>query len=93
MGREFRITDLFTTKDLGENEKKELQDKLKAAQKKAGARFTSYSGLKYSSEKILDLGILPIIGMGPIVTLRQVNPVLNPMDQDWNWSLGDLEVF
>ena len=93
MGRELRIADFFTCRELSKKEKNEVRKKLKDAEKLAAARFTSYSGLKYANQKILDLGILPIIPMGPIVTLRQVNPLFNPLDQNWNWSLGDLEVF
>jgi len=93
MGRELRITDFFALRELSKNEKNEVQKKLKSAEKLAAARFTSYSGLKFALEKIEDLGILTIIQMGPIVTLRQVNPLLKPLDQNWNWSLGDLEVF
>lgn len=93
MGRELRIADFFTNRELSKKEKNEVKKKLKEAEKLAAARFTSYSGLKYANEKILDLGILPIIPMGPIVTLRQINPLFSPLDQNWNWSLGDLEVF
>jgi len=93
MGRELRIADFLTTRELSAHEKKEVQKKLKKIEKLARARFTSYSGLKLTIEKTLDLGILPIVPMGPIVTLRQVNPALKPLDLNWNWSLGDLEVF
>jgi N-acetylglutamate synthase-like GNAT family acetyltransferase len=93
MGRELRITDFFARRELLEKEIKEIQKKLTEVEKLAKARFTSYSGLKFTTEKIVDMGILPIIPMGPIVTIRQVNPALSPLTKNWNWSLGDLEVF
>jgi len=93
IGRELRIADFLTTRELLENEKKEVQKKLKRVEKLAKARFTSYSGLKFTTEKIVDMGILPIVAMGPIVTIRQVNPAISTLTKNWNWSLGDLEVF
>jgi N-acetylglutamate synthase-like GNAT family acetyltransferase len=93
MGRELRIADFFTVGKPSEKAKIELQKKLNLTKKVAGARFTSYSGLKFSGEKALDLGILPVVPMGPVVTLRQTNDKFSPLDQHWSWSLGDLEVF
>jgi N-acetylglutamate synthase-like GNAT family acetyltransferase len=93
MGRELRISDFFTVGELSENTKMELREKLNLAEKLAGARFTSYSGSKFTTEKVLDLGILPVVPMGPIVTLRHLDDSFNPLNQHWNWSLGDLEVF
>ena len=93
MGRELRIADFFRVGEQSEAAIMELQKKLHLTEKLAGARFTSYSGLKFTTEKALDLGILPVVPMGPIVTLRQVNPHGKPLDLNWNWSLGDLEVF
>ena len=93
MGREIRITDLFTLEDFQESDKKQLRTHLKEVQKLSGARFTSFSGLRYLEQDAISLGILPILKAGPEVTLRKVNSDFDPFPQNWKWSLGDLEVF
>lgn len=93
MGREVRITDLFTTQDFGKDQNTHLKKSLHYFQKISGARFTSFSGLKYQDQNILSLGHLPILKAGPIVTLRKINEDLDPFEINWKWSLGDLEIF
>lgn len=93
MGRELRITDLFTIDSFGKTQKKELNKELRSIQKQTAARFTSFSGLTYSDQQAIDLGILPILSIGPIITLRKLNENCEPMKLNWGWSLGDLEVF
>ncbi len=93
MGRELRITDLFTGDSFGKTQKKELNKELNNFQKQSGARFTSFSGIAYSNQQALDLGILPVLSIGPIITLRKVSEDSEPMNLNWGWSLGDLEVF
>ncbi len=93
MGREIRITDLFVLKDYSKDIKSRLQKSLIGIQKLCGARFTSFSGLGYLDQKSINLGSLPILKAGPLVTLRQINEEFDPMKENWKWSLGDLEVF
>ncbi len=93
MGRELRITDFFSTESFSDKSAKELNKKLKNFQKSGNVRYTSFSGLQPNSMKKLDLGIIPIVQMGPVVTLRKVSTELDIINQNWNWSLGDLEVF
>lgn len=93
MGRELRITDLFTLDSFGKAQKKDLNKKLKNAQKQSGARFSSFSGLSYVNQDAINLGILPVLAIGPQVTLRKVSESTDPMILNWGWSLGDLEVF
>ncbi|MBN3582444.1 GNAT family N-acetyltransferase [Algoriphagus aestuarii] len=93
MGREIRITDLFTLEEFQDSDRKQLHAQLKEIQKLSGARFTSFSGLRYLEQDAISLGILPILKAGPEVTLRKVNPDFDPFAQNWKWSLGDLEVF
>lgn len=93
MGREMRITDLFTLEGFQNSDKKQFRIQLKEIQKLSGARFTSFSGLRYLEQDAISLGILPILKAGPEVTLRKVNPDFDPFAENWKWSLGDLEVF
>lgn len=93
MGRELRITDLFTLDSFGKIQKKELNKELKSIQKQSGARFTSFSGLAPQKKYLLNLGILPVFSIGPTITVRKVSESIDPLRLDWNWSLGDLEVF
>lgn len=93
MGREFRICDFFSTSTLSNSMEKELNQALNQRIKHSGARFSSFSGLTYPDQKNIQLGLIPILKIGPMVTLRKVNESLDPMNQDWAWSLGDLEVF
>ena len=93
MGREFRICDFYFLTELSPSQKKELNKSLAVKIRESGSRFSSFSGLKYSQQKNLDMGILPVIKIGPLVTVRQVQEDFYPLNQDWSWSLGDLEVF
>jgi hypothetical protein len=93
MGREVRITDLFVLNDFGKEVKTQLHKSLKNVQKLSGARFTSFSGLAYSKQNILNMGALPVIKVGPLITVRRLHEEINPIEKDWAWSLGDLEVF
>lgn len=93
MGREFRICDLFTVQDLTKSQNKELKTSLNHRIKTSGSRFSSFSGLNYSNQKVIEMGMFPTMKIGPLVTLRQVQDDFLPMNQAWNWSLGDLEVF
>lgn len=93
MGRELRIDDLFVLREFGSSEQKELHTMLSKAQKQHSVNYTSFSGLAYNAQSNLNLGILPILAIGPMVTFRTVNPEVDPHSYDWKWSLGDLEVF
>lgn len=93
MGRELRITDLFTFDSFGKTQKKELHKKLRSLQKQSGARFSSFSGLGYVKQNAINLGILPVLAIGPMVTLRKVSESIDSQTLNWGWSLGDLEVF
>jgi hypothetical protein len=39
------------------------------------------------------MGLIPIMNIGPLVTLRGVQDGFSPTALPWGWSLGDLEVF
>lgn len=93
MGRELRVTDLFTLDAFGKMESKQLNAQLNIIQNKGAVRFISYSGLKYPHQKAIHMGALPTMVIGPVVTLRQMKDSMDPKDLPWNWSLGDLEVF
>ena len=93
MGREFRICDFFSTSILSDAMEKELNQTLNQRIKQSGARFSSFSGLAYPDQKSIQLGLIPIFKIGPLVTLRKVNENPDPVNLDWGWSLGDLEVF
>lgn len=93
LGLELRITDLFILGKITEAKKSELNHALKLIQKETGVRFTSFSGLAYPEQGALDLGYLPILAIGPMVTLRELQPSFKSLDENWRWSLGDLEVF
>ncbi|MFN4000204.1 GNAT family N-acetyltransferase [Algoriphagus sp.] len=93
MGREFRICDFFTTGGLLKSVEKNLQVSLNQRIKSSGSRFSSFSGLAFPNQKILDMGAIPILKIGPLVTLRKVQDEFSPMNMAWAWSLGDLEVF
>ena len=93
MGREFRICDLFITPEINNTREKDLRISLNQRIKASGARFSSFSGLKYPNQQVLDMGLLPIMKIGPLMTLRKVSEHFSPMDHLWDLSLGDLEVF
>ena len=93
MGREFRICDFFSTAAFSPRQKKDFSKHIQQRISDSGARFSSFSGLCYPLQKNLDMGILPILKIGPMVTLRKLQENFQPIAQDWAWSLGDLEVF
>ncbi len=93
LGREIRICDFFTLEGFNSKTKPDLHEKLSNVQKLSNARFTSFSGLKLEQDLGLNLGSLPILNAGPLVTLREVKEEFNPLSMGWNWSLGDLELF
>jgi len=89
-GKELRICDLFT---LGNIDQKLLNDHLRRVERVEKSRFTTLSGLAFSQNDHLLKGFLPSLKIGPWITLKQINPEINPLDLPWAWSLGDLEVF
>lgn len=91
-GIEFRIVDFFKTAVFSKMEKAQLNQRLKIKVKEVGAIFTSYSGLQANNSP-LDLGGIPTLKQGPLVTLRNLNYKSSPLDLPWSWSLGDLELF
>ncbi len=92
-GNELRLVDLFTLGELDSNDISSLNTQIKQIQKSCSCRFTTFSGLDSRERKFLKLGILPALPIGPLITLKQLNNSLDPFSQDWNWSLGDLEIF
>ncbi|NVJ87717.1 MAG: GNAT family N-acetyltransferase [Algoriphagus sp.] len=88
-GKELRITDLFI---LSGFEKNKLQKPFRELIKNSGAVWVSFSGLNYDT-KVLDLGSIPLLTQGPLITLRKLQDDLDPRFLDWKWSLGDLELF
>lgn len=93
MGREFRICDLLVSQKLSKTLEKDFQKTLNERIEASGSRFSSFSGLNYPNQKILEMGLIPIMKIGPVVTLRKVQDDSSPMALPWGWSLGDLEVF
>ncbi|WP_192350604.1 GNAT family N-acetyltransferase [Algoriphagus sp. Y33] len=93
IGRELRIVDFFKLPGFGENEKKQLNNRLKTVEKNERVRFTSFSGLQFRNDLPLEMGIMPVMSIGPEITLRKVSVSDDLLRQPWGWSLGDLEVF
>lgn len=93
IGKELRIVDFFQLPDFAHNEKKQMNSRLKTAQKNESVRFTSFSGLQFHPELPIDMGLMPVMSIGPEVTLRQVTTTDDLLQKPWAWSLGDLEVF
>ncbi|MDX5338280.1 MAG: GNAT family N-acetyltransferase [Cyclobacteriaceae bacterium] len=90
-GNEFRICDLLLSKTLNLSAEKNLQGQLQEAIQQSGCQLISFSGLK--SNLALGLKFLPKLSIGPLVTLRQIKHGFVPNEQEWSWSIGDLEVF
>lgn len=98
-GHEMRVVDLFI------NESTFNQESRRGLQKvfrdtSSNSFLTSVSGRQYllGVNKYLNMGLLPILKKGPIVTLRNVNmndeqfhELLNV--NSWAYSLGDMELF
>ena len=93
IGKELRIVDFFQVGDIGKNERQELNARVKTVQKNEEIRFTSFSGLKITKDLPIELGHLPVMSVGPVVTLRKVTSPEDLLETPWAWSLGDLEVF
>ncbi|MEB2778383.1 GNAT family N-acetyltransferase [Algoriphagus sp. D3-2-R+10] len=93
IGRELRIVDFFQLPDFSQNEKKQLNARLKTVQKNEKVRFTSFSGLQFHNDLPIEMGLMPVLSIGPEVTLRKVAASDDILQQPWAWSLGDLEVF
>lgn len=93
MGREFRICDFFAVGELSKGSRKKITGALSNQIQAMGCRFSSFSGLSYPKQNILDLGIVPVMKIGPLVTLRNVQDAGTDYFKGWDWSLGDLEVF
>lgn len=93
MGKEFRICDFFTTDLLSDAKSKSIKKLLNERIKSSGTRFSSFSGLSYPLQNYIDMGPIPILKIGPMVTLRKTTEDLDPKSLAWAWSLGDLEVF
>ena len=93
IGRELRIVDFFSLPAFSQNEKKQLNKRLKTIEKNEKVRFTSYSGLQFGKELPIEMGLMPVMSIGPEVTLRKVALSEDLLQQPWGWSLGDLEVF
>lgn len=93
IGKELRIVDFFTLSGFGLSEKKQLNIRLKAIQKNERVKFTSFSGLQFQDDFPIEMGLLPVMSIGPEVTLRKVTTSDDLLKRPWAWSLGDLEVF
>ncbi len=93
IGKELRIVDFFQLSGFGKNEKKQVNARLKTVQKNEGVRFTSFSGLQFQNDLPIEMGLLPVMSIGPEVTLRKVATSDDLVPKPWAWSLGDLEVF
>ncbi|WP_425638313.1 N-acetyltransferase family protein [Algoriphagus yeomjeoni] len=93
IGRELRIVDFFQLAGFDSNGRKQLNSRLKTIEKNESVRFTSYSGLQFRKDNPLEMGLMPVMSIGPEVTLRQTAMSRESLDLPWAWSLGDLEVF
>ncbi|RAI94156.1 GNAT family N-acetyltransferase [Algoriphagus yeomjeoni] len=93
IGRELRIVDFFQLAGFDSNGRKQLNSRLKTIEKNESVRFTSYSGLQFGKDNPLEMGLMPVMSIGPEVTLRQAAMREETLDLPWAWSLGDLEVF
>ncbi len=89
-GKELRICDLFT---LGNPDLKSLSSQMKDLERTEKPRFVTVSGLQNLKELPRIWSYLPSLPIGPLVTLKQLSPQLQPLNLAWSWSLGDLEVF
>ncbi|WP_297337694.1 GNAT family N-acetyltransferase [Algoriphagus sp.] len=92
LGLELRITDFFTSDSFDLISKKNLNRELNSLIQQSGARWVTCSGLTKNLDQ-LDLGFIPALQLGPLVTLRNLDTDFDGPNQLWNWSLGDLELF
>lgn len=91
-GLEMRITDFFKTDSFNVIKRVVLNRELDELIRHSGVRWVTFSGLSSNLDH-LDLGLLPSLKIGPLVTLRNLNPSFDFQNHPWNWSLGDLELF
>jgi predicted N-acetyltransferase YhbS len=89
-GKELRICDLFSS---GTIDLKSLSAQIKEIERAEKPRFVTVSGLHSGKELPYFWKFLPSLPLGPLVTLKQLNSQLQPLNLPWTWSLGDLEVF
>ncbi len=89
-GKELRICDLFS---FGPVDTKALSSQIKELERAEKPRFITLSGLYPGKELPSFWKFSPSFPLGPLVTLKQLNPQLQPLNLPWTWSLGDLEVF
>jgi len=89
-GKELRICDLFT---LGNLDLRSLANQIKDLERLEKPQFVTISGLHSGKELPYFWKFFPSLPLGPLVTLKQLNPQLQPLNLPWDWSLGDLEVF
>lgn len=89
-GKEVRICDLFK---LDSPDLNSLSAQLKEVERTEKPRFLTISGLSSTKELSRIWRYLPSLPVGPLVTLKQLGPQLQPLNLPWSWSLGDLEVF
>lgn len=92
MGRELRIADLFILPDFGNIGSGQLNKELSIVQEETSTKVITFSGLDYPLQKAIRMGALPIVSIGPIVTLKQLKDSFYLQHLPWGWSLGDLEV-
>lgn len=95
---ELRIADFFLFNNAA-NTQFDAVKQLKTIAKSIGADFITMSGNVHNTFKarIGNMGPIPVRPSGPIVTLRDIN-VTNEFDQlmqvqNWQYSLGDMELF
>jgi GNAT superfamily N-acetyltransferase len=89
-GKELRICDFLT---LSTPDMNSLSSELKELERREKPAFISFSGLQSTKWLPGSWKYLPALPLGPLVTLKQLNPQLQPLNLPWAWSLGDLEVF
>ncbi|SIR10616.1 GNAT family N-acetyltransferase [Pontibacter lucknowensis] len=98
-GNEMRIVDVLTDKaTFTKYSQQHLQDAFKQLNKRCF--LTSASGRHFELVRGVypGMGFLPTLGKGPIVTLKNVSLAGNQFEelqqqQQWGYSLGDMELF
>lgn len=97
--KELRLTDVFTfTNDNMQKTKRHIRLSLHSFCKQHAIDFVSMSGNQYLQyQSLLPLGPIPVKPLGPIVTIRDIN-VASEMNillnnSNWQYSLGDMELF
>ena len=99
--RELRIVDFILLNPAARqgNVNSHMKKEISNFSKKHKIEFISFSGQQYSSNMAFFrwMGLIPIRKLGPLVTLRNLNmeskfPALLEI-KNWNYSLGDMELF